>query len=60
MPYVIPTDHERRALFAWLRQASSLTAWRRLYSYHQAFVDSVSKAYEDEQKTPGLPETSPT
>jgi len=60
MPYAIPTDHERRALFAWLKQSSSLTAWRRLYSYHQVFVDAVTKAYEDEQKSLSLPETIPT
>jgi hypothetical protein len=60
MPYAIPTEHERRALFAWLRQASSLTAWRRLYSYHQGFVDAVTSVYEEEQKTPGTPSTIPT
>jgi hypothetical protein len=60
MPCPIPTEHERRALFAWLRQASSLTAWRRLYSHHQVFVDAVAKAYEDEQSTPGRAATIPT
>jgi hypothetical protein len=54
MPYPIPTDHERQALFAWLKQASSLSAWRRLYSHHQVFVDTVAKAYVDEQSTPGM------
>ena len=60
MPYPIPTEHERQALFAWLKQASSLTAWRRLYSHHQAFVDAVTKAYVDEQSTPGMELTIPT
>lgn len=60
MPYPIPTDHERRALFGWLKQASSLTAWRRLYTFHQVFVDAVSAAYEDEQNTPALASTIPT
>ena len=60
MPYPIPTDHERRALFAWLKQASSLSAWRRLYSHHQVFVDAVAKAYVDEQSTPGMKLTIPT
>jgi hypothetical protein len=60
MPYAIPTEHERRALFAWLKQASSLTAWRRLYSYHQGFVDAVTSVYEDEQKTPGASLSIPT
>jgi Immunity protein 71 len=41
MPYPLPTEHERRALFAWLKQASSLSAWRRLYTFNQAFVDVV-------------------
>ena len=54
MPYPIPSEHERQALFAWLKQASSLTAWRRLYSHHQVFVDAVAKAYVDEQSTPGM------
>jgi hypothetical protein len=57
MPYPLPTEHERRALFAWLKQASSLTAWRRLYSHHQAFVDTVQSVYEEEEKTPGMAET---
>jgi len=60
MPYAIPTEHERRALFAWLKQASSLTAWRRLYSYHQVFVDAVGRAYEEEQKSQAAPSTIPT
>jgi hypothetical protein len=60
MPYPIPTEHERRALYAWLRQASSITAWRRLYSHHQVFVDAVAKAYQDEQNTPGMKLTIPT
>jgi hypothetical protein len=55
MPYALPSDHDRRALFHWLKQASSLTAWRRLYAHHQAFVDAVTKAYEDEQKAPDRP-----
>jgi hypothetical protein len=60
MPYPVPTDRERRALFAWLKQASSLSAWRRLYSHHQVFVDAVAKAYVDEQSTPGMALTLPT
>jgi hypothetical protein len=60
MAYPLPTEHERRALFAWLEQASSLTAWRRLYSYDQAFVDAVRGVYEQEQSTPGLAQTIPT
>lgn len=54
MPYPIPSEHERQAVFAWLKQASSLTAWRRLYSHHQVFVDAVAKAYVNEQSTPGM------
>lgn len=60
MPYPIPSEHERRAVFAWLKQAASLTAWRRLYSFHQSFVDAVSKGYEDEQRSPNGPTTIPT
>jgi hypothetical protein len=60
MPYPIPSEHERRALFAWLKQASSLAAWRRLYSYHQVFVDVVTSVYEQEQNTVGVRQTIPT
>jgi Immunity protein 72/Immunity protein 71 len=60
MPYIVPTEHQRRALFGWLKQSSSLTAWRRLYSYNQAFVDAVRGAYEEEQRTSGMPQTIPT
>jgi hypothetical protein len=60
MPYPVPTEHDRRALFAWLKQASSLTAWRRLYSYQQAFVDAVQRVYEEEQRTVGMVQTIPT
>jgi len=60
MPYLLPSDHERQVLFAWLKQASSLTAWRRLFTYNQVFVDAVTSAYEDEQKTPGARQTIPT
>jgi hypothetical protein len=50
LPYPLPNEDERRALFAWLKQASSLTAWRRLYSLHQAFVDVVTQVYDAEQR----------
>jgi hypothetical protein len=60
MAYPIPTEHERRAVFSWLEQASSLTAWRRLYAFHQVFVEAVGTAYADEQNTPGLAATIPT
>lgn len=60
MPYPIPTEHQRRAVFFYLRQSSSLTAWRRLYTLHQVFVDAVTTAYEDEQNTPGRKATIPT
>jgi hypothetical protein len=57
MPYPLPSEHERRALFGWLKQASSLTAWRRLYTYHQAFLDVLRSVYEEEQRTPGVEQT---
>jgi len=57
MVYPLPTEHERRALFWWLEQASSLTAWRRLYSYHQRFVEAVRSVYEEEQRTVGMKQT---
>jgi hypothetical protein len=60
MAYPIPTEHERRAVFAWLKQASSLTAWRRLYTFQQIFLDSVTTAYEEEQSTPGSATAIPT
>ena len=60
MPYPLPTEQQRRALFAWLKQASSATAWGRLHGCHQAFVDAVQSVYEEEQKTPGMAVTIPT
>lgn len=60
MPYALPTDSQRRALFAWLKQSSSLTAWRRLCAYHQAFLDAVRATYEEEQRTAGMTLTIPT
>lgn len=60
MPYPIPTEHQRRAVFAWLKRASSLRAWRRLYTLHQVFVDTVQSVYEEEQRTPGAAITIPT
>jgi hypothetical protein len=60
MAYPLPSEHERRALFCWLEQASSLTAWRRLFTYHERFVDVVRSVYEEEQRTPGMEQTIPT
>jgi hypothetical protein len=54
MSYPLPTEHERRALFCWLEQASSLTAWQRLSSYHQRFVDVARRIYDAEPRTPGM------
>lgn len=52
MPYRLPNPQERRALFAWLKQASSLTAWERLFGFHQAFVDNVEQGFEHAQRHP--------
>ena len=60
MAYPLPTEHERRALFGWLEQAASLTAWRRLSSYLQRFEDAVRSVYEEEQRTVGMKQTIPT
>lgn len=60
MPYPLPTEHERRALFQWLRQASSLTAWRRLRDFNKAFGDVVESVSEEEQRTPGAASTIST
>ena len=57
MAYPLPTEHERRALFCWLEQASSLAAWQRLHSYHQRFVEIVRSVYEEEQRTAGMKQT---
>jgi len=52
VPYRLPTQHEREALFSWLKQASSLTAWERVLAHHQAFVDVVEKAFQDTHRHP--------
>jgi hypothetical protein len=52
MPYRLPGDHERRALFAWLRRISSLAAWQRLLDRHQRLVDIVRTTTEEEGDVP--------
>jgi hypothetical protein len=52
MVYRLPTEHERRAYFAYLKQASSLTAWERVLESHREFINIVREAFEKTQKLP--------
>lgn len=38
---MLPADHERGQIFYWLKQASSYTAWSRIYSFYQAWGNAA-------------------
>lgn len=52
MPFRLPTEHERRALYAALRRQSSLSAWTRVLELHKTFMDAVETAFQDGQRHP--------
>ncbi|CBJ40354.1 conserved hypothethical protein (plasmid) [Ralstonia solanacearum CMR15] len=37
----LPTDHERKQIFYWLKQISSYTAWNRIFSFYQAWAGAA-------------------
>ncbi|MDK3022118.1 Imm71 family immunity protein [Cupriavidus taiwanensis] len=39
---MLPSDHERRQIFYWLKQASSYTAWNRIYSFYRAWCNAAA------------------
>ncbi|MCW7538033.1 Imm71 family immunity protein [Aquabacterium sp. A7-Y] len=52
MAYTVPTTEERKALFYWLKQCSSYTAWARMGTYYRAFVEDVQQVFTATQDTP--------
>jgi hypothetical protein len=58
MPHPIPTPAEREVLFSWLKRASSLGAWNRLFRLNKTFVDAVEKTYADPQSNTPRPDGS--
>jgi hypothetical protein len=50
--YRIPNAAEREVLFAWLKQASSWTAWNQLFQKHKVFSAAVEKAFNDDMRHP--------
>lgn len=52
MPFRLPNDQERRALFATIKQQSSLRAWIRVCEYHQRFVEAVGAAHRHGKQYP--------
>jgi hypothetical protein len=42
MPYRAPVEHERRALFAYLKRVSSLAAWERLLRCHRRLIAAAA------------------
>lgn len=47
--YRPPNDDERRIIFFYLKQATSLSAWNRLFLEYCRFVDVVESVYQEEQ-----------
>ncbi|WP_229418924.1 Imm71 family immunity protein [Pseudoduganella flava] len=41
---MLPSELERRQIFYWLKRNSSVTAWRRVLAYYEAWVNVVLKS----------------
>jgi hypothetical protein len=50
--YRSPDAVEREVLFAWLKQASSWTAWSYLFQKHKVFSAAVERAFNDDKRHP--------
>ncbi|RZT10023.1 Immunity protein 72 [Duganella sp. CF402] len=44
---MLPSDIERRQIFYWLRKLSSVTAWRRIFSYYQAWATVAEQSLRE-------------
>lgn len=60
---MLPSDYERHQIFYWLRRASSVTAWRRVFERYQAWVDVIGHSVREADmngwgKTTSLPEST--
>jgi hypothetical protein len=40
----LPSELERQQIFYWLKKLSSLTAWRRIFEYYQAWAEVTEKS----------------
>ncbi|MCO4862517.1 Imm71 family immunity protein [Cupriavidus sp. WGlv3] len=38
---MLPTDHERRQIFHWIRQISSYTAWKRILDFYETWAEAA-------------------
>jgi len=38
---MLPTEHERKQIFYWLKQISSYTAWNRIFGFYQAWAQAT-------------------
>lgn len=41
---MLPSEHERKQIFYWLKRISSYTAWNRILGYYQAWADIVEQS----------------
>lgn len=48
--YRPPNEDERKIIFFCLKQATSLSAWTRLFEYYSEFVDVVKEAHDEERE----------
>ncbi|KHL05527.1 UNVERIFIED_CONTAM: hypothetical protein LK11_69630, partial [Mumia flava] len=39
----LPTEHERKQIFYWLKQISSFTAWNRIFGFYQAWAQATEE-----------------
>ncbi|MCT7329534.1 Imm71 family immunity protein [Ralstonia mojiangensis] len=40
---MLPTEHERKQIFFWLKQISSYTAWNRIFGLYQAWAQATEE-----------------
>lgn len=44
---MLPSDFERQQIFYWLQKVSSVTAWRRIFTYYTAWADATEQSVRD-------------
>jgi hypothetical protein len=53
----LPSELERQKIFYWLRKLSSLTAWRRIFEYYQAWANVTERSVREADNN-GIGDTS--
>src|SRR5690606_37154999 len=43
---MLPSEHERRQIFYWLKQVSSHTAWNRVLNFYNTWVEATRKSVQ--------------